>query len=192
MSSAANTLGSDGSHRCRYRRLVLIVGCGDSGGEDTPEAVPSSSVGVVPTAIPVQDAAFTPVTSSTGLYTVQMPEGWVAGRRFVGTNEETWQLWDGQRLASEIAITCEPIPTDPITGQAWDARKFLDRDRGFREFTGAVQAEEGGEIRAHGGQRAASEPPITSTLRRGFPNPTARDLPPQGRLRLDPASQGLR
>jgi len=139
---------------------LAVAACGGGGGDEnrTPFA---PNVPVVPTAVDVDAASFTPVTSSTGTYSISIPEGWApVGGVGAATQEETWQLWTGERLTAEMAVTCEPIPNNPVTGEPFNNRDFADRDRALRgALGGAVIPDEGTEF----GLTVADEPALGTT-----------------------------
>jgi hypothetical protein len=143
MSRVAKRLARAGLIASGVLTALALVACGD---DDADEETPTPTLIAIPTAINVLEASFTPVSSSTGTYSLLIPEGFVASGLNPVSNEEVWQVKDGERLITEIAVTCETIPTDPITGQPWDVRRFIERDRGFRDTIGALGAEEGGEF----------------------------------------------
>lgn len=85
----------------------------------TPSGLPTVPPIANPTSIPL-----TPIASTTGLYTVEMPQGWT--QMGVGaTSEETYQYMEGGLLRAEFAVTCEPVI---VHGKRWAAADFVNRD----------------------------------------------------------------
>jgi hypothetical protein len=105
--------------------LASAVACGSGNDDDlrigvsTPAALPTLPAIADATSVPL-----TTVTSTTGLYTVDLPPGWT--NMGVGaTSEEVYQYTEGGLLRAEFAVTCEPVVQ---RGERWAAADFVNRD----------------------------------------------------------------
>ncbi len=116
--------------------LATAVGVGTACTGDDDAAQPP-----LPQASPVPTLALDPFgvplvrqESATKLYTIEVPSDW--RRSDIGaSNEETFDFYVDERLVSQIAITCEPIPVQD--GTPWTVDQFIERDLFYaRQFGG--------------------------------------------------------
>jgi len=114
--------------------LALACGSGERGesSDATPTAEGPKFIGdIEPIPTPAVDPLDLPLTraeSITGLYTIDVPDGWEHASALNPGQEEIFQLKDTKGLLqAEIGITCEPIPVRD-DGTPWTPREFAERD----------------------------------------------------------------
>lgn len=115
--------------------FISVVACS---GKDEPAGPAFPAPSPVPTiAGDPLDYPMAPHESQTHLYAIDVPEGWRPGGMPGNLSEETFDYYEGDRLVSQMSVTCEPIPIKD--GAPWTVDDFIERDLFYaRRFGGEL------------------------------------------------------